>query len=240
MNESYLIIGASSDIGVALIKTLPKNCEITAHFSKSEGELSALKEEYENLSTIKADLTKIEEIEKFTASIADKVFSHFVFLPALRVINAKFSKFDTLRFGADINLQIHSAVEISKAVLPKMAKAKFGRVLFMLTSYIVGVPPKNTTSYVAVKSALKGIMRSLATDYAASGVTVNAVSPYMIETKFLADTSHLVIEASAMGNPMKRNATIDDVVNGMQFFLSEQSSFITGVNLPINGGASFE
>ena len=101
------------------------------------------------------------------------------------------------------------------------------------------MPPKNTAAYVTAKSALAGLAKSLAADYAPSGVTVNCVAPYMMETKFLADTSDLVVQMSAEANPMKRNARVEDVVPAMAFLLSEEAGFITGVTLPVTGGSAF-
>lgn len=109
----------------------------------------------------------------------------------------------------------------------------------MLTSYIIGLPPKNATAYIVAKNALRGLAQSLATEYAASGITVNCVAPYMMETKFLSDTPNLIVEASAAANPMKRNAQVTDVVPAMAFLLSEEAGFITGAVLPITGGAAY-
>lgn len=134
---------------------------------------------------------------------------------------------------------IRSAVKLCKTFLPAMAKARQGRVLFMLTSYLLGAPPKNTAAYVMVKSTLQGLAKSLAADYASFDVTVNCVMPSMMETKFLADTSDLIVQASAEANPMKRNARVEDVVPAMAFLLSEEAGFITGVTLPVTGGSAF-
>ena len=138
-----------------------------------------------------------------------------------------------------MSVQIRSAVKLCKTFLPAMAKARQGRVLFMLTSYLLGAPPKNTAAYVMVKSTLQGLAKSLAADYASFGVTVNCVMPSMMETKFLADTSDLIVQASAEANPMKRNARVEDVVPAMAFLLSEEAGFITGGTLPVTGGSAF-
>ena len=164
--------------------------------------------------------------------------THLVHLPALRVVNTKFKKFDEERFERDMSVQVRSAVKLCKAFVPAMAKAKRGRVLFMLTSYLLGLPPKNTAAYIMAKSALHGLAKSLAADYAGTGVTVNCVMPSMMETKFLADTSNLIVEASAQANPMGRNARVEDVVPAMAFLLGEETGFITGVSLPITGGSA--
>ncbi|MEG1274211.1 MAG: SDR family oxidoreductase, partial [Ruthenibacterium sp.] len=64
------------------------------------------------------------------------------------------------------------------------------------------------------------------------------VMPSMMETKFLAETSDLIVQASAEANPMKRNARVSDVVPAMEFLLGEDAGFITGVVLPVTGGSA--
>ena len=61
----------------------------------------------------------------------------------------------------------------------------------------------------------------------------------MMETRFLADTSDLIVQASAEANPMGRNARVEDVVPAMEFLLGDEAGFITGVTLPITGGSAF-
>ncbi|MEG2660479.1 MAG: SDR family oxidoreductase [Oscillospiraceae bacterium] len=243
MANVYLITGASSDVGIALIRRLYKEGDI--FITQGAGDLSGLAplcQEFKGaIKTYDVDLTDNEARDLFIKDIAARypTPTHIVHLPALRVVNKKFKAFDEERFALDMNVQVNSAVHICKTFLPLMAKAKSGRVLFMLTSYILGVPPKNTAAYIMAKSALQGLAKSLAADYAPNGVTVNCIAPYMMETKFLSETSDLIVEASAQANPMGRNARVSDVVPAMAFLLSEEAAFITGVTLPITGGSAF-
>lgn len=240
----YLITGATSDLGFELIKTVAK--EGDKFLLQGYGDSNALEqfcgENKIDYTYFDVNLSDSGETDKFVEDImaTGLVPTHFVHLPALRVINTKFKSFDEERFMADINVQVMSAVKICKYIMPKMAKAKYGRVLFMATSYVLANPPKNTTAYIMAKNAIVGLMKSLAADYVANGITVNSVSPSMIETKFLAETSHLIVEAAANDHPMKRNAQVNDVVPAMAFLLSDEARFITGVNLPITGGSVIE
>lgn len=242
MANVYLITGASSDVGCALIERLYK--EGDTFIAQGAGDLSHLAPlcmQHQNaIHTYDVDLTDAQSLTLFVQNVMERfpVPTHFIHLPALRVINTKFKKFDDARFELDMSVQVRSAVTLCKAFLPEMAKAKHGRVLFMLTSYLLGVPPKNTAAYIMVKSALEGLAKSLAADYAPFGITVNCVMPSMMETKFLADTSDLIVQASAEANPMKRNARVGDVIPAMEFLLSEDAGFITGVVLPITGGSA--
>ena len=240
----YLITGATSDVGRALISRVLGPDDLV--IAQGMGDLHLL----DDLSAAHPgqivpydlDLTDPAALDGFLAEIFEKypLPTHFVHLPALRVVNAKFKNFDESRFLLDMNVQVMSAVKICKALLPRMAKAKFGRVLFIQTSYTIGAPPKNTAAYVMAKSAIGGLVKSLAVEYARFGVTVNCVAPSMMETRFLTDTPDLVVQASAADNPMGRNARVEDVVPAMAFLLSEEARFITGVTLPVTGGSAIE
>ncbi len=244
MPYKYLITGASSDVGVLLISRLlaaDPQCTILAQGHGHISQLAQISAEHPGrIQTFDVDLSCASARGMFlqTLSRMGAVPTHFVHLPALRVVNTKFKNFDMARFEQDMQVQVMSAIEVCKCFVPLMAKSKFGRVLFMLTSYILGVPPKNTAAYVMAKQALQALAKSLAAEYASFGVTVNCVAPSMMETKFLADTPSLIVQAAAESNPMGRNATAQDVVPAMQFLLSDDAAFITGVTLPITGGSA--
>ena len=245
MQNVYLITGASSDVGCALIRRLADHDSQALIVAQGAGDLNRLAElcrEFPGrIRTYDVDLTDENALNAFIADVQAScpAPTHLVHLPALRVINTKFKKFDEERFELDLSVQVRSAVKLCKIFVPLMAKAKRGRVLFMLTSYLIGVPPKNTAAYIMAKSALGGLAKSLAADYAPFGVTVNCVAPSMMETRFLADTSNLIVQASAEANPMGRNARVEDVVPAMEFLLGAEAGFITGVTLPITGGSAF-
>ncbi len=244
MGDVYLITGASSDVGAALLARLLQKDTDSVFYVQGYGDLDTLAplcQQYKGrVRTFDVNLGAPGDVEKFLGTVEALAGapSHIVHLPALRVVNTKFKNFDEARFALDMQVQLGSVLAICKRFLPKMAKAKRGRVLFMLTSYCLGLPPKFTAAYVTAKAALHGLAKSLAAEYAPAGVTVNCVAPAMMETKFLADTPDLVVQASAEANPMGRNARPEDVAPAMEFLLSDEAGFITGVVLPITGGSA--
>lgn len=245
MAYTYLITGASSDVGHALMERLlagfgPED-RIIAQGSGDLGRIADLCQAHPGvIRPYDVDLTSDRAISAFIDDVRGScpAPTHLVHLPALRAINTKFRNFDEDRFDLDWNVTVKSAVRVCKAFVPQMAKAKFGRVLFIQTSYTIGCPPKNMTAYVMTKSALGGLVKSLAVEYAGAGVTVNCVAPSMMETRFLADTPDLIVQAAAADNPMGRNCRVSDVVPAMAFLLSDEAGFITGVTLPVTGGSA--
>ena len=160
MAYTYLITGATSDVGAALIRHLlteapGEDRTILAQGCGDLARLDALVQQFPGrIVTFDADLSSPEAVDALCARFGKDLPcpTHFVHLPALPVVNAKFKAFDEARFQKDWEIQVHSAVKLCKAVLPAMSKAKFGRVLFIQTSYTIGCPPKNTAAYVMNKS----------------------------------------------------------------------------------------
>lgn len=242
--NTYLITGATSDLGQGLIDVLlskDSDAVVLAHGFKDEYKLNEREEKYgDRITYIDADLSSPLEVDKMINEMENRrIFpSHFVHFPALPVINTNFKNFDEERFFKDLEVQLHSAVMLCKYIIPQMKKNKFGRIVFMQTSYTIGCPPKNVAAYTMVKSAIGALVKSLAIDYAKFGVTVNCVAPSMIETNFVKDLNHVVVEMSAANNPMGRNAKVDDVIPAIEFLLSDEVRFITGVTIPITGGSA--
>ena len=232
MAYTYLITGATSDVGRALIERLladaPADTTVLAQGCGDLEKLADLCARFPGqVRPFDVDLSDRAKVDTFVQVLASSAPAptHFIHLPALPVVNAKFKAFDQTRFDRDLEIQVHSAVRLCRA-------------LFIQTSYTIGCPPKNTAAYVMAKSAIGGLVKSLAVEYARFGITVNCVAPSMMETNFLKDTPDLIVQAAAEENPMGRNATPADVVPAMAFLLSDEARFITGVTLPVTGGSA--
>lgn len=243
IKDILLILGASSDIGIELIRRVDKaETVILAHYYNNVDSIESIKKESEaKIVPIKADLSEENDINYLIKKI-EKEHGHpnkIVHFPAPKFVNIRFKNIEWDRFQKDILIQLKSIVLILKSFLPLMAKAKKGKVVFMLSSCTFNVPPKALSHYVTIKHALLGLMKSLASEYAEKHININAVSPSMIETKFLERIPDKIIEITAEKHPLKRIATPGDVVPAILFLLSEESNYINGINIPIAGGSVF-
>ncbi len=224
--EVTLITGASSDIGCAIARSLlsrPDDHIVIAHAFASPERLLSLQSEFGNrLQLITADFTQRSSVQAMAEQIASKyeVPSGIIHLPALRLTHERFTKFDLDRFETDMAIQVESAVILLQRFLPKMVKLPRARVLFVLSSIVHGVPPKFMSMYTMIKYMQLGLMRSLAAEYASSSVRINAISPSMVETRFLQDVADVAVQMSASANPQGRNATPADLLGAVEFLLS--------------------
>lgn len=244
MNKDIILItGASSDIGCEVIQEVAdKKTIILAHYNKSGERIKKLKNNLTSeIIPIKADLTREKEVLALVKFIKRKYNcpNKIIHLPAVKIKNIRFKDIQWEDFQKDINLQLKSIVFILKEFLQKMAKIRYGKVIFMLSSCTLNMPPKFLSHYVAVKYAMLGLMKSLAIEFADKGININAISPSMIETNFLSKIHRKIIELNAELSPLKRNATVKDVAPLIKFLLSRDSDYMTGLNIPVSGGSVF-
>ena len=239
-NRVLLVSGASSDVGCEFIRRNQDKYQIIlAHYCSSKERLAELKQEVGGkLSILQADFQNRESVAQMIREIKERevIPTHIVHLSAPKFYQTKFVKSNWDQFEEGMMTSLHSIVEITRAFIPGMAKARFGRIVFMLTSCVQNNPPKYLTPYVTVKYALLGLMKSLAVEYADKGITINGVSPDMIETRFLSEISELIVQKNAMDSPIGRNLKVEDVLPAFEYLLSDEAAAITGQNIAITGG----
>ena len=243
MNKNIiLIIGASSDIGLDLIQSIDEKALILAHYNNSNEELLNLSKRINNeLVTLQSDLSIESEVKKLISTIEENYGTpnKIIHLAAARVENIRFKDVDWNDFEKDINITLKSAILILNRFLPKLAKLKRGKVVLMLSSYVLGVPPKALSHYITIKYAMLGLVKSLASEYSDKNIQINGISPSMVETKFLDNINEKFIELSAYNHPLKRNAIVEDVTPIIKILISNESNYINGANIPITGGSVF-
>ncbi len=244
MDKVYLITGASSQVGMAYIKRLDATASgkvtVIAHYANSSTGLEALQKELVNvdLHLVQADLSLADGADKVCAFVKEREFvvTHVLHLAAPAFSHVKIKKWDEEKVRKEMQIQFFSFASIMKELLPKMAKAGYGRVCVMLSSYVLGTPPKFMSDYVAVKSALLGYVKAAAAEYGDKGVCINGISPNMMETKFLQNIDEKIVQMTAESSAMKRNIRVDETVSGIAYLLSDEASYVNGTNLNLSGG----
>ena len=134
-------------------------------------------------------------------------------------------------------LNVRSAYLAARAVAPGMRRARWGRVVNVL-SMALHSNPKNMASYVVAKSAFHAFTRALAQELGPDNVTVNAVSPGWIPVERHGPATLPGRMATAARTPLGHLGEPDDVANAVLFLASDLAGFITGVEVPVCGGAT--
>ncbi len=134
-----------------------------------------------------------------------------------------------------INTNLKSAWNCSKAVVRPMMKARYGRII-NITSVSGIAGNEGQTNYSASKAGLIGLTKALAREVGSRGITVNAVAPGFVKTDLTADLPESLLQALNDRLVIKRLGTIEDVAYAVAFLASDETSYITGQVLSVDGG----
>ncbi len=134
-----------------------------------------------------------------------------------------------------LGVNVKGALACAKAAIKPMIRAKGGRIIFM--SSVVGENGNvGQTAYAASKAALLGVTKTLAREYAARNITVNAVTPGYIETDMTDALNGEQRQAMLAGVPLARPGTAQEVAAAVTYLASEEAAYVTGHILRVNGG----
>ena len=228
MEKVLLVTGASSELGINLInKVYGDYKRIYLQYRNMNDQLQEtidyLKDKTE-IVLFKVDLSNVLDVNKMIADINESMIlpNCIVHFPAPKAYNMQFHRDKWENYDLGWIVSVRSIVMILQAFVKNMARNKYGRIVFMLTNNTNNLPAKYQSSYVTVKYALLGLMKSLSVEYIDKGITVNGVSPDMMETKFLSNLPELIIEQNKANSPIGRNIYIKEVVPIMEYMLFQE------------------
>ena len=236
-----VITGASRGIGREIaLKYAKEGANIVLNYRNSETEALQLKEELDKLGSntliVKANVSKLEEAEKLIKE-AKEVFGRVDIL----VNNAGITKDNLIMrmkeedFDSVIDVNLKGAFNCLKAVTPIMIRQKAGKIINM--SSVVGVIGNaGQVNYCASKAGLIGMTKSLAREIGGKNINVNAIAPGFIDTdmtKVLSEDQKKNILSQV---PLKRFGNALDIANLALFLASDQSNYITGQVIHVDGG----
>ena len=241
MSKVAFITGATRGIGRAIALELAKEGYNIALNYRTENEaLETLKKEISELGVecypVQGDVSKAEDSERMTKEIIE----HFEQIDVL-VNNAGITKDKLIQrmkeeeFTDVINVNLVGTFNITKNVIKYMTKKRYGKIINL--SSVVGISGNaGQSNYAASKAGIIGFTKSIAKELASRNITANAVAPGFIQTDMTNVLKDEIKEAIEGTIPLKRLGTAEDVAKVVKFLASEESSYITGQVINVDGG----
>ena len=239
-NKICLVTGATRGIGKAIAQQLGAQGATVIGTATSEGGAQAISDSLKE-SGIKGqgmvlNVSELDSIESVLKSITEQYG-----VITVLVNNAGITRDNLMmRMKEDewddiMNTNLKSVYRLSKGVLRGMMKARNGRII-NITS-VVGVSGNaGQANYSAAKAGVIGFSKSLGQEVASRGVTVNAVAPGFINTDMTKALSEDIIDKMTANIPAARLGTPEDIAASVVFLASDESAYMTGTTLHVNGG----
>ena len=239
--KSVLVTGASRGIGRATARLLGQHgAQVWANYLNSHSAAAQLRDEIRQdggiCEIVRADVTRPDDITAMLRQISQAgALDGLVNNAGPRIHAAAFDKTDWADMASAYDAIVGSAFHLTQAALPLLRTSR-GAIVTVLTSASLQRTAYNWLPYVAAKSALHAMMKNLAQEVGPAGITVNMVSPSLVDTDLVAGTPDRIRQMMIGRTPLRRLATVDDVAGAILLLLSPYARFVTGENLLVTGG----
>ena len=236
-NKNIILTGATGGIGNSIIQKLNESgANILATGTKTE-KLNDLKLKFENIKIFKFDISQSDKIEEFIENASKELGGGLDCL----INNAGVTQDNlAIRMTLDewkkvIDLNLTSTFLLSKFAIKKMLKNKSGKIV-NITSVVGHTGNLGQSNYTASKAGIVAMSKSLAIEYAKKNININCISPGFIKTAMTDKIDEKFKEIIVAKIPSARLGQPEDIANAVIFLASNQSDYINGETLHVNGG----
>lgn len=235
---NILITGGTGGLGRAVVELLAADTSNNVYFtySKSGDKAHEIETKFHNVVSFKCDQRKAEDLERLSAELTNwdlDVLINNAWSGAPEGV--RFLKLTQEAIQTDFQNNVVPLVSITQAVLQVFKKKKSGKIVTVLSSYAIGVPPIGYSLYAAMKACIGNFAKSWSKEYIKFGITSNCVSPEFMQTDFTADTDSRIIEQMKDNHPLKELLKTSEVA-AVIASLVHAPKHVNGVNIPINTG----
>ena len=229
VDAKYVVVGGSKGIGFGIVQRLVAGGNQVVVISRTPAKLSSL----QGVTHVRADLT-CDEVQ--ADSLPGKIAGIAYCPGTLQLKPFRALKPDVFR--SDFELNVVGAVKVIQAALPGL-KAADDASIVLFSTVAVRIGMHAHASVAASKGAVEGLARTLASELAPK-VRVNCIAPALTDTPLTSRFFANPEKATAMGDmyPLKRTGTVADMASMAHFLLSEESSWVTGQVIGVDGGMS--
>ena len=235
--KNIIVTGASGGIGNSIIKRLNQaGANILASGTREE-KLKELKNEFVNVNTLKFDISQSDKIEEFVENASKELGGNLDCI----VNNAGVTDDNlAIRMNLEewqkvININLTSTFLMCKFSIKKMLKNKSGKIV-NISSVVGHTGNLGQANYTASKAGIIAMSKSLALEYAKKNININCISPGFIKSAMTDKLDDRFKEAIISKIPSARLGDPEDIANAVLFFCSNQSDYINGETLHVNGG----
>ena len=239
VNKTAIITGGGSGIGQACARAFYQEGANVGLFGRREDKLKETAQELGSRAmTVSGDMTRSEDLDRLVQETLSKFHRIDILVNNAGLFKgAPLHEISDEQYDEMMNINMRAVFQLTRRVLPVMMEQKGGNIIHISSILgIIAVP--QVAAYNISKGALNQFSRSIAVEYGSYGIRSNSICPGLIETDMTADLmkDEALMQEWSKGYPIGRFGKPEDVANTCLFLASDESSFITGTVLPVDGG----
>ena len=226
-----LVTGASRGIGRAIaLRLIQDDYFVYGTYNTGQMEAAALESEYDCIRMLMVDMADPHKIEQLLGSLKDITFDALINNAGVYTYE-DFENYDMSVWLRVLQVNLNSVLQITLGLKDQIRP---GGAIVNIASTDGLIGAYDSMSYSASKAAEINLTKSLALNFADRNIRVNAVSPSWIATEMNMQGDFLPISLKFI--PLKRNGTCEEVAGVVRFLLSDDASFVDGINIIVDGG----
>ena len=236
MKKNVLVTGATGGIGEAVCKKLKENYNLIVVSRNKEKLTNFMRDNKSIIKRLICDLKDSNQIKKMIEEIISTNLNIDILVNNAGVTDdSLFIRMNYQKWQSVIKTNLDSNFLLSSFISRLMIKKKWGRII-NITSIVGHTGNLGQANYVASKSGITGMTKSIALELAKWNITVNCVSPGFIKTNMTENLNEEQKNAIISKIPLGMIGSPNDVANCVEFLASDESKYITGETIHVNGG----
>lgn len=239
---NILITGGASGLGAAITRTFAKSSDNQVYFTfnASDEKAKAIESEFPNTKALRCNFKNAADIAQLQQKISELDLDVLINNAySGEPIKTYFHKIPAEDYAKEFNENLIPTIQITQAAINSFRKKKSGKIITVLTSFLLNTPPTGAAVYVANKAYLASLVKTWATENGKFNISSNAISPSFMLSGFTQDTDERVIEQMTESHPLKKLLTLQETADTI-LFMASATPHMNGLDIVLNAGTNLK
>ncbi|WP_309640403.1 SDR family oxidoreductase [Flavobacterium sp.] len=239
---NILITGGASGLGEAITRNFAKDSshQVYFTFNSSDEKAKAIENDFPNAIALQCNFKNAESVAQLQNKINELNLDVLINNAySGEPIKTYFHKIAVEDFATEFTDNLIPTIQITQAVIANFRKKKSGKIITVLTSFLLNTPPTGSAVYLANKAYLASLVKTWATENGKYNITSNSISPSFMLSGLTQDVDERVIEQMIESHPLKKLLTLQETADTI-LFMANATAHMNGLDIVLNAGTNLK